>query len=321
MARKDLSGLHRFLAVVDAGSLNKAAETLHISQPALTKSIQVLEQQLGVELFVRGARGVSLTSYGRAVHFRGRLIEAEVARLQDEVLALRDLTFGKVRIGAPPGPGFHTSTLPAATLRLIGAGRKLSVHISMGTREQLLPVLRQGALDFIVAVMEEGESSSDLVQVPLFEDRNAIMVHPNHPLLSQKAPGIEELATYPWFVMSESVALERSLRESAYAQGIALTQSIVHSDSSQFVKSAVVASSGIGLLRYQVTRKDSMQVRLVELQLEPGFATSQGMGRQRMGLIHRREAELSAASMQFMHEIQQGCLQDEDLVLPPIESR
>lgn len=218
MARKDLSGLHRFLAVVEAGSLNKAAETLHISQPALTKSIQMLEQQLGVELFVRGARGVSLTSYGRAVHFRGRLIEAEVARLQDEVLALRDLSFGKVRIGAPPGPGFHTVTLPAATLRLIGAGRKLSVHISMGTREQLLPVLRQGALDFIVAVLENGESSSDLVQVPLFEDRNAIMVRPNHPLLLQASPGIEDIANYPWFVMSESVALERSLRESAYAR-------------------------------------------------------------------------------------------------------
>lgn len=318
MSKKDLSGLHRFLAVVEAGSLNKAAEVLHISQPALTKSIQGLEEQLGVELFVRGARGVSLTSYGRAVHFRGRLIEAEVARLQDDVVALRDLSFGKVRIGAPPGPGFHTDTLPAATLRLIGAGRKLSVHIAMGTREQLLPVLRQGALDFIVAVLEDGESSSDLVQVPLFEDRNAIVVRPEHPLLALPTPGVEDLANYPWFVMSESVALERTLRETAYAQGIALTQSIVQSDSSQFVKSAVVASDGIGMLRYQVARKDSMRVQLVELPLGPAFATSQGMGRQRIGLIHRREAELSAASIHFMQEIQQGCLQDENLVLPPV---
>ena len=109
------------------------------------------------------------------------------------------------------------------------------------------------------------------------------------------------------------------MRESAYAQGISLTHSIVYSDSSQFVKSAVVASSGIGLLRYQVARKDSMLVQLVELPLGSSFAISQGMGRQRMGLIHRRESELSAASIQFMHEIQQGCLQDEDLVLPPSE--
>lgn len=313
MAYPPLSGLQRFMAVVAAGSLNKAADRLHISQPALTKAIRGLEEQLGVELLVRGSRGVALTSYGRAVHLRARLIEAEVLKLQEDVAALRNLSLGKVRIGAPPGPGFHTSTLPAATLKLIAAGRKLSVDIAMGTREQLLPGLRQGEFDFIVAVIEEGEASADLVQQPLFEDRNAIVVRAGHPLLQANARSLTALTAYPWFVMSESRALVGALREGAHAHGVSVTQSIVHSDSSQFVKAAVAASDAIGLLRYQVILKDLRHASLVEYQVNQTEPCVLNVGRHTMGLIHRRESELSAAAIQFMSDIQLSCVEDEEL--------
>lgn len=139
-----LPGLDRFLAVAQAGSLNKAAEKLHISQPALTKSIQVLEDRLGVPLFVRAARGVTLTTYGKAVLMRARAIDAEMRKIGEDILALQDLASGSVNVGAPPGAGFHSSILPAVTLRLIAGDRKLSVNYTMGTREQLLPAVREG---------------------------------------------------------------------------------------------------------------------------------------------------------------------------------
>lgn len=316
MRQGQIKDLHRFMAVVEAGSLSKAAEVLHISQPALTKSIQGIEEQLGVELFVRGARGITLTSYGRAVHFRGQLIEAETKKLHEDVSALRDLTFGHVRIGAPPGPGFHTHNLPDSILRLIGGGRKLSVHISMGTREQLLPILRQGLLDLIVAVIEEGEASSDLVQIPLFKDRNAIVVRAGHPLSKIEIPDVQSLAQYPWFVMSESQDLERSLREKAYAEGIELTQSIVFSDSSQFVKSAILASTGVGFLRYQALVQGFNASNIFEVPGDALFINSQGLGKHSMGLIYRKGAELSAACKQLMEEIQKSC--SEDVVLQQV---
>lgn len=147
-----LSGLDRFLAVVKVGSLNKAAEMLHISQPALTKSIQGLEERLGAELFVREVRGVSLTPYGKAVLLHARLIDAEMRKIAEDVEALHDLTAGSVNVGGPPGAGFHTSIFPAATLRLIAGDRRLSVNYTMGTRDQLLPLLRQGGLDLMVGV-------------------------------------------------------------------------------------------------------------------------------------------------------------------------
>ena len=314
MAKSNLSGLQRFLAVVQAGSLNKAAEQLHVSQPALTKSIQGLEQQLGVDLFVRGARGVSLTSYGRTVLFRARLIDAESRKLVEDVEALRDLSFGKVHVGAPPGPGFHTSILPAATLRLMAGSRMLSVNFSMGTRDQLLPMLRQGGLDFFVGVIEDDVASSDLHQEPLFEDRDSIVVRQGHPLQARRSVDLRALADYPWFVMSESVAVERALVVQALAQGFALNHSIVHSDSSQLVKTAILASDGIGLMRYQVSRQDIRSGLLHELPLAVDTPPGHAMGLHTLGLVFRRGAELSAACQQLVAEIRAGCAEDVDLL-------
>ncbi|HYF19624.1 MAG TPA: LysR substrate-binding domain-containing protein [Ramlibacter sp.] len=299
-----LPGLDRFLAVVEAGSLNKAAEQLHISQPALTKSIQVLEERLGVELFVRQARGVSLTTYGKAVLLRARLVDAEMRKIGEDIEALQQLAAGSVNVGAPPGAGFHTNILPAVTLRLVGGERKLSVNYSMGTREQLLPALRQGGLDFVIGVVVEDETTADLVQEPLFEDRNCMVVRAGHPLLRDAAVDIEQVLAYPWIVMTETVALERALRNQARLRGLAPGRSIVHSDSSQLLKSAVLASDVLGLTRFDVSRADIRNGVLCEVPLAHDL---QALGRHTMGLIYRRDAELSAASRQLMAEIKVEC--------------
>lgn len=299
-----IPGFDRFLAVAQAGSLNRAAERLHISQPTLTKSIHMLEERLGVELFVRGARGVTLTTYGKAVLMRARLIDSEMRKITEDIEALQDLSFGSVNVGAPPGAGFHTHTLPAVTLRLIDGERKLSVNYSMGTREQLLPALREGGLDFIIAVMVNDEGSDDLVQLPLFEDRNCLVVRHGHPLLNLTQPQYGDLLSFPWFVMTESVELERALRSELRSRGLQAKRSVVHSDSSQLLKSAVLASDALGLTRYDVCRADIRSGLLCEIRLDHSI---EALGKHTMGLIYRKHAELSAASQLLLAEIQNEC--------------
>jgi DNA-binding transcriptional LysR family regulator len=303
-----LPGLDRFLAVAQAGSLNRAAERLHVSQPTLTKSIRMLEARLGVDLFVRGARGVTLTTYGKAVLLRARVIDAEMRKIAQDIEALQDLSFGSVNVGAPPGAGFHTSTLPAVTLRLIGRGGRLSVNYSMGTREQLLPALREGGLDFIIGVIANEDGSDDLVQLPLFENRNCVVVRRGHPLLDRRPVEPRELLDFPWFVMTESVALERALRSQARSQGLTASRSVVRSDSSQLLKSAVLASDVVGLTRFDVSRTDIDSGVLCEIRLQHAI---EALGMHTMGLIYRRQAELSAASQLFIAEIQEECRRQE----------
>lgn len=299
-----LPGLDRFLAVAQAGSLVRAAERLHISQPTLTRSLRALEERLGVDLFVRGPRGVTLTTYGKAVLLRARLIDAEMRKIAQDIEALQDLSFGSVNVGAPPGAGFHTSTLPAVTLRLIGRGGKLSVNYAMGTREQLLPSLREGGLDFIIGVIANDDGSDDLVQLPLFDNRNCVVVRHGHPLLDLRPAGCADLLAFPWFVMTESVALERALRSQARSQGLTSRRSVVRSDSSQLLKSAVLASDAVGLTRFDVSRADIEAGVLCEIRVDHGI---EALGKHTMGLIYRRHAELSAVSRLFIAEIQEEC--------------
>ena len=187
---------------------------------------------------------------------------------------------------------------------MIGGDRKLSVNYSMGTREQLLPALREGGLDFVIAVIVEDDTTGDLVQLPLFEDRNCLVVRSGHPLLGSAPLEVPDLLAYPWFVMTESVALERALRARARSQGLWPTRSTVHSDSSQLLKSAVLASDGVGLTRYDVSRTDIRSGLLRELRLDHDV---EAQGKHTMGLIYRRQAELSAASQQLIAEIQGEC--------------
>ena len=299
-----LPGLDRFLAVVQAGSLNKAAEQLHLSQPALSKSIQTLEERLGVELFVRESRGVSLTTYGKAVLLRAQLIDADMRKIAEDIESLRELTSGSVNVGAPPGAGFHTSILPPATLRLIGGERKLAVNYSMGTRDQLLPSLREGGLDFIIGVIVEDDTTGDLMQERLFEDRNCVVVRDSHPLLARQPADVLDVLAYPWFVMTESIALERALRAQARARALVPGKSIVHVDSSQLLKTAVLAGDAVGLTRYDNSRADIRSGLLCELRLDYGL---EALGTHSMGLIYRRQAELSAVSLELIAEIRSEC--------------
>jgi len=303
----DLPGLKRFLAVVEAGSLNKAADRLSISQPALTKSMQALEERLGVELFVRDARGVRLTAYGHAVLNRARLIDSEMRRMRSDLQALRDLSMGEVNVGAPPGPGFHSNILPAATKRLLDGGRRVSVNYSMGTREQLLPALRDGQLDFIVAMVEENETTTDLIQEPLFEDRNSIIVDAGHPLLARGALSIGDLVEYPWVTMSESLQLEKALRAAVHAQGLTLAHGIVRSDPGQFVKALLHSSQCIGLIRYDICRVDTQRGQVTEIRLGEADESAGMAGLHTMGMVYRREAGLSPASLRLIAEIRAEC--------------
>ena len=302
---KHLPALDRFLAVAQAGSLSKAVDLLHISQPALTKSIQTLEERLGVDLFVREARGITLTSYGKALLLRARLIDEEMRRVREDIESLKELTSGSVNVGVLPGPSFHTSILPAVTLRLIDGARKVSVNYAMGTRDQLLPILRQGGLDVIITVIVEDETTADLVQEPLLDVRNRVIVRNGHPLLAGASADLPLVLAYPWIVLNDSVMLERALRIKAYTSGLAPSRSIVRAQSSNFLKMAVMAGDAIGFARDDVCRDEihSGQLRELHLDLDPD-----ALGRHTIGVIYRKDAELSAVSREFIAEIHDECI-------------
>lgn len=299
--------LTRFMSVLQHGSLNKAAQALHLSQPTLSKSIQQLETLFGVPLLQRGARGVIATEYGKVVLERAALVAVEVNNIQAEIKALRDGTLGHVSIGMPPGEGFLTRVMSHVSLELLRGKSRIYVEITVGSRTQLLQALRAGNIDLLIAILGTG-SVGDLVEQPLFADRDMLIVRSGHPLVDQPDVAISELVTYRWVVSIEAIGLADELAASALKLGLAAPERTIHSNSSLLIKHLVARSPAIGFLAHDSAAMELESGRFQELRLrKAGLQETAAMAPRQIGFIYRSDAALSSASRTLIKDIRRVC--------------
>lgn len=301
--------LSRFVTVAELGSINKAAAQLHISQPALSKSIRLLEDHFSVELLRRGPRGVILTTYGQTLVLHAKVVAAELRKLDNEISMLRNVSIGEVNVGVPPGPGFISHILTAATLRLVKRASCLSVNYRLGSCENLLPPLRQGDLDFVITNIAEDDTTDDLIKEHLFQNRGAIVVHPGHQLCDQSVAAVADICRYPWVVLSENLSMEKILRQMAKEAGAHFGRSVIRNNSSVFVKSTLSQSDFVGLIAYDSVRVELENGSLVEVALaEPVDSVRPGLFDSHMvSIVYRRDSVLSTTSSALVREIKAEC--------------
>jgi LysR family transcriptional regulator of abg operon len=191
-----LSQIRDFLAVVDAGSIRAAARGLGLSQPALTKSIRRLEEELGGVLVTRSVRGAQLTEIGRAFLSRARSVTAELRRAREEVAQLRGARAGSLAIGAAPGPAL--GLLPTALPRLRKRWREASIHVIDVSPPDVLPALRDGTLDIALSVRigPLAEPNKECLVEPLYMNEAVIIARRGHPLAAARSLG--ELTQAEW---------------------------------------------------------------------------------------------------------------------------
>ncbi len=144
-----------FVASADAGTLTAAAERLHVSQPAATKSLAQLEADLGGALFERAGRKLVLTRMGEALLPRARALLQQAEDLKSEAERWRSGEDGVLSVGA--GPSVTYRLLPEAVARFYRAGRTVQLTIRAGAANALLDQVRRGALDLVAADMGEAE--------------------------------------------------------------------------------------------------------------------------------------------------------------------
>jgi DNA-binding transcriptional LysR family regulator len=212
----DLHKLDIFLQVVRAGSFNRAAEGLLMSQSAVSQHIQDLESSLGATLFERGRRGVSLTPAGATLHEYALRVFALLAEAENAVTDVRKLASGQLAIGATPGVGGYL--LPDAILGFRRQFPNLSVLLNTGITPQIVTDLRLGRLDlgFIEGEFDEGRER-DLGSSVLEEVEQLVIVGPNHPWWGRQQLQIADLHGQS-FIMRQTgsqsrIWLEQKLHE------------------------------------------------------------------------------------------------------------
>jgi len=196
----ELRQLRHVLALAEHGSFARAAETLHLSQPALSRSIQNFEEQIGATLFIRSGRGVVPTDFGRLVVQRARQITELANDLGHQVAARRNLETGHMTIGAGPYP--VESTISTALARFISEYPRITVRLEVRDWDELLRRLRARELDFFVAETSTMLQENDLDIEPMSEHPLYFITRKGHPLAGRADVSLEDIFGFPSIALS-----------------------------------------------------------------------------------------------------------------------
>jgi DNA-binding transcriptional LysR family regulator len=197
----DTRQLTHVVALADRRSYHRAAEVIGISQSALSKSIQGLEDHLGLVLFERSRRGVAPTDAGRLLVTRARELLFGHADLARELSLLRSGCSGELAVGA--GPYAVELVVGPALARLLGPPPSPRVSIDVSHWLELLRQLRLRRLDMFVAELSELEDGSDLLIQPLNRHQGYFVTRRAHPLAANAAPTMQEILSYPVVMASK----------------------------------------------------------------------------------------------------------------------
>lgn len=191
----DFRQLRHFLALVEHGHFGRAALALHLSQPALSRSIQSLEEDLGCRLVNRHSRSISLTAQGEAVLEHAQRLIAGSRALNEAVLQIDNLEAGLLRIGAGPFPA--AEIVPRAVARLVSRYPKLQVEVVVEEYSALRQRLQHESIELFVADVRELLDDAELEITALPVHRVIAACRPGHPLLAEAKVDFRSIAGYP----------------------------------------------------------------------------------------------------------------------------
>ena len=187
--------LEMLVALDTHRSFNRAARSLGISQPALTRALQAMEREIGARLFERGKTDCAPTEFGTIMLARGRRILAEMAEARREIALLQGLEIGEFRIGAV---SFVTQLwLGAAIGRLSAAHPRLKVRSLERHWHDLANALMAAEIDVAIGEASELDGNPEIVVSRLPRRLGAVICRMGHPLAGKARIEIGDLAGFP----------------------------------------------------------------------------------------------------------------------------
>lgn len=238
--------LQLLVALDDLRHLGRVANSLHVSQPAVSLALAELEKGLGLKLFERTPRGVVPNSYGECLIRHARVVLTTLADARDELHALQTGASGKIAIGALPAvtPGL----IPQSLLLFKEAAPHTRVVVQEGPMDTLLPELRRNSLDMVVGRLARADLSGDLLEETLDEGTVVLVVAHSHPLAARKRIRWKDLSAYPW-VLPPVGSLQREPLENALQQnGCELPSNLIETLSVHVIMGYLASSQAIGSL-------------------------------------------------------------------------
>ena len=285
--------LKHLIELASSGSFSQSAHKLHLTQPALSRSIKALEDELGQPLFDRVGRRNELTAFGAQIVQRARALVDEANELRRTGQLLKSGELGQLRVGMGSGPGAMLMT----PLLMVMAHEHPQAHIniSRGSTSLLVQALRDRLLDALILDIRSLQPAADLKIEALKEMQGAFMCSTTHPLAKKRSVPFDMLRQYPIASTPLSDEVARILMERFGAQ--AHPDQLVNLRCEEISSLLDVArSSNAIVLAIRASAPD-----LVELPVTPALNA-----KARFGLVTiatRTEPPLLSKVRALMHEV------------------
>ncbi|MCP9661032.1 pca operon transcription factor PcaQ [Escherichia fergusonii] len=292
-----LRHLHTFVAVAQQGTLGRAAETLNLSQPALSKTLNELEQLTGTRLFDRGRLGAQLTPPGEqflthAVKVLDALNNAAQALNRKE-----GLNSDIVRIGALPTAAL--GILPAVLGQFHRQHKDTMLQVATMNNTMLLAGLKSGEIDIGIGRMSDPELIGGLNYELLFLESLKLVVRPNHPLLQENVT-LSRVMEWPVVVSPKGTVPRQNAETLLQSQGCKIPDGCIETLSASLSRQLTVDYDYVWFVPSGAVKEDLRQGSLVALPVP-----TQGAG-EPIGILTRVDAQLSSGAQILISAIRKN---------------
>lgn len=276
-----------FAAVARHQSFTRAGHELHLSQPAVSMQIKLMEEQVGLPLFEQLGRKIYLTEAGHELARYSTAIAQQLDEAAQVINDLKGLAGGHLHIAVATTGAYIAPYLLAAFARL---HPQLKVSMDVTNREALLHQLADNEVD--LAVMGRPTEELALDATAFLDNPLVVIAPPGHPLARHPQISLQDLAEYP-FIIREAGSGTRSAAERFFSKAGVSLQTSMEMSSHEAIKHAVRAGMGLGIASLHTIREEVTAGHLVILAV-------QGLPIQRHWyLVHRQGKRLSAAAQAF----------------------
>ena len=287
----DTQNLRAFALVARTGSFSAAAEKLHLTQPAVSKRVAILEQQLGTGLFDRIGRHVGLTEAGRALLPHAELIEQQLFMAEQSVRDLSGAVGGALRLATSHHIGLHR--LPPVLSQFSRAFGEVHIDIDFMDSEQAYDLIMQGKIELAVVTLAPSSEAS-FVTMPLWHDPLEVMVAPDHTLAAAGISSLQELSLSPAVLPGMNTYTGQIVKQLFDNHHLTLNVSLA---TNYLETIRMMASVGLGWTMLPRTMRTDSLIALAV----PGVAVERILG-----VVYHHGRSLSRAAQAFVDVLQQS---------------
>lgn len=283
--------LEAFVEVARQKSVGRAAITLSLTQPAVTRTIRELEEIVGAALIEREGRGIRLSHQGEVFLSHAG---SGLAAVRGGIAALANVATASgppVRMGALPT--VSATVMPGAVVEFLASGVKSPLRVITGENRVLLDQLRKGDLDLVMGRMPAPDMMTGLRFEPLYRDRVVFVVSRRHPLSGQRQVAADILARYPVLTPPPGSIIYPYVERVMLEQGMASPAQAIETVSDSFGRAFLRTSDAIWIISRGVVSAEIDAGEFVELPIDTGSTLGA------VGLISREGARPHDAAVFF----------------------